>query len=98
MIVKRNLKIISMIPILIFYALRKFKTSQTESKRVLKLKKLIKKVIVILSLLTFTSNYCSNPSAPTEFTILTKKTFQKISKEINKNNLNHCGYNISIIN
>jgi len=70
MIVKRNLKLLAMIPILIYYAIKKFNESHSKLLRLLNFKKFIKKVIAILCLLAFTSNYGSNPKAPLIFNII----------------------------
>lgn len=55
---------------LILYALRRFKTSRSKLEGLLQFKKFIKKVIALLCLLVFTSNYGSNPSAPKVFNIV----------------------------
>lgn len=63
-----------MIPMLILYAIRRLRGSQSKLEGFLKFKKFIKKVIVILCLLAFTSNYGSNPSAPIVFNIVKNNT------------------------
>ena len=70
MIVKRNLKLLAMIPILIYYAIKRFNESHSKPLSLLNFKKFIKKVIAILCLLAFTSNYGSNPKAPLIFNII----------------------------
>lgn len=59
-----------MIPILILYALRKFKKNQSRLDGLLKFKKFFKRVVAIFCLLANTSNYGSNPSVPIIFNIV----------------------------
>jgi len=59
-----------MIPMLILYALRRFKTNRSKLEGLLKFKKFFKRAVAILCLMASTSNYGSNPTAPIVFNIV----------------------------
>lgn len=55
---------------LILYALKRFNTNRSKLEGFLKFKKFFKRVIAILCLLAYSSNYGSNPIAPIVFNIV----------------------------
>jgi hypothetical protein len=59
-----------MIPMLILYAIRRLKKNQSKPVGFLKFKRFIKKVVAILCLMIYASNYGSNPSSPLIFNIV----------------------------
>ncbi len=59
---------------LILYTLSKFKTNQSKSKKFLMFKKFVKKTIAVLFLLTFATNFASNPPEPTIFNVIKNNT------------------------
>jgi hypothetical protein len=79
-----------MIPLLIYYALRKFRGEQQNPKELLIFKRFFKIVVAILCLLVFTSNYGSNSSSHIVLTIQAKKSIQNDCVTIKQIDLNHC--------
>lgn len=86
-----------MIPILILYIIRKFKGSPSKLLLLFRFKSFIKKAIVMLCLLVFTSKYDCNQTGSIAFNIQSNSTYKLEKERIIKNDMNHCTYKLSIL-